>query len=143
MSAPPGILMEEEEPGQLEKRIDLEAIAIVVGDPEKRRIGKERDHGASLGAHSIADLRAPGIQADRRSYPPRSTTISPRLEMIVFSTILMLRWPRSVLRVTLRGRLSMRPRSIHQDKAKMLKHTLRGSLRSHLRVRVIGAKLRR
>src|SRR5262245_50892717 len=44
--------------------------------------------------------------------------------MIFFSKSLRLRWPRNG------------PRSIHQDKAPALRHTLRGSLRSHLRVRV-------
>ena len=45
-------------------------------------------------------------------------------EEIASPNILMLRWPRSG------------PRRIHQDKVNLLKHTLRGSLRSHLRVRI-------
>lgn len=42
------VLMNEGYLGQLQKRIDLEAVAVVVGDSEKLRVGEERDHGNPL-----------------------------------------------------------------------------------------------
>src|SRR4029079_9562500 len=88
---------------------------------------------------SIMAIGLPGTTRTRmktiKATPNSVTTVEPRrisrfrpmpdqhLAYFAISISLMLRWPRSG------------PRSIHQDKARALQHTLRGSLRSHRRVR--------
>lgn len=42
------MLMDESEAGELQEGEDFQAIAVIVGDAEKLRIGIERDHGSPL-----------------------------------------------------------------------------------------------
>jgi hypothetical protein len=51
------MLVDERHAGQFEERKYLEAIAVVVGDPEKLGVGIKGDHRASPGTVTVANCK--------------------------------------------------------------------------------------